>query len=819
MRYASLVLLSIVTIQLNAGDRANMKFIRWFEQISMRDVPEVGGKNASLGEMISTLSHEGITVPQGFAVTADAYWHFIDHNKLREPIKKAFEQLSDITNLEALKKTGNAVRKLIVQGEMPKDLCDEIIAAYHELSKRYQQENADVAVRSSATAEDLPTASFAGQQETFLNVCGDDALLQAYKKDLASLFTDRSIAYRTEKGFDHFEVALSVGVQKMVRSDKACAGVAFSLDTESGFKDVVMIDASYGLGEAIVQGIVIPDEFLVFKPTLKEGYSAIIKKQLGDKKIKIVYNEGDPDELVHEVPVPTEDQLKFCLTDEEVCELAQMVMTIEAHYSEKKGAWCPMDVEWGKDGDDGKLYILQARPETIHGQEQNTHFMTHYKLLATPKKVLLTGESIGKQIVSGVVRVIESAAQIDQVAHGDILVTDMTDPDWVPIMKRAGGIITNRGGRTCHAAIVSRELGIPAIVGAEDATSMLKDGAIVTIDCSQGNKGFVYEGEVPFEEEVIELKKLPEIPVKLMVNIADPDRALHLSSLPVSGVGLARIEFIITNAIKIHPMALLHPEKITDKKIKQEIERITAAYDDKKQFFIDQLALGIGRIAAAFYPREVIVRLSDFKSNEYRNLIGGKYFEPVEENPMIGFRGASRYYNERYREAFAFECAAVKKVRDEMGLTNVTVMIPFVRTLEEGKLVLEEMARNGLKKGENGLRVIMMCEIPSNAVLVDEFSKFFDGFSIGSNDLTQLTLGVDRDSEILASEFDERDPAVKKLIAQAIAGARRHHKYSGICGQAPSDYPEFAQFLIDQGIESISLNPDSVIPFLQARAK
>lgn len=820
--FLSIIMLTLVTSGVGYAIMAkkkgvtrerSMNYIKKFEDIRLTDTPSVGGKNSSLGEMISALSSQGIRVPTGFAVTADAYWHFIKSNNLLARMQASLATLTDIQDVHQLQKVGKEIRAMIDQGSVPADLAQEIVAAYHDLSKRYGQTACDVAVRSSATAEDLPNASFAGQQETFLNVHGDEHLLESYKKCLASLFTDRAIMYRIDQKFDNLEVALSVGVQKMIRSDMAASGVAFSVDPESGLKDVAIISSSYGLGESIVQGLVTPDEFIVHKQTLEKGFPAIVKKQLGEKSTKIVYTD-DKTHPVKTVDVPKEDIERYSLNDAEVLELARYVMIIEKHYSKLKGSWSPMDIEWAKDGLDNKLYIVQARPETIHGSNSHANVLTTYHLNNGAAKTLTTGQSVGQQIVSGPARVIASAKDIDQVQKGDILVTVMTDPDWVPAMKKAAGIVTDRGGRTCHAAIVSRELKIPAIVGTENATEKIKSGQLVTLDCSQGKQGFVYEGAIPFKTESIVLDSIPDLPAKVMVNLADPDGAFAAAMLPVAGVGLARMEFIINNAIKVHPMALVHPEKVTDKKTQQEIATLTAGYVDQKDFFVDKLAQGIAMIAAAFYPRPVIVRLSDFKSNEYRNLIGGVYFEPVEENPMIGFRGASRYYNDRYREAFALECHALKKVRDEMGLTNVIIMVPFVRTPEEGRKVLAEMKKHDLERGKNNLEVLVMCEIPSNVILVDEFSTVFDGFSIGSNDLTQLTLGVDRDSGLLTKEFDERDQAVQKMLKMAIEGANRNKKYIGICGQAPSDYPEIADYVIACGINSISLNTDSVIPFM-----
>ncbi len=791
-----------------------MKYIKWFSDVNMADVSSVGGKNASLGQMISQLTQQGLRVPNGFAVTAEGYWHFINSNHLPEPIKKLMNQLTEIQDLKKLRQIGQSVRSLIVGGTMPEDMKKEIVAAYHLLSKEYDQKETDVAVRSSATAEDLPTASFAGQQETYLNVRGDNHLIEACKKSMASLFTDRAIVYRTEKGFDHFKVALSVGVQKMIRADIGVAGVIFSVDTETGFKDVVMIESSFGLGESIVKGLVTPDEFVVFQKTLEQGFEPIIKKKIGQKDQKLIYKD-DPKEPTEIVPTTKEEQDSFSLSDQEILELARATTIIEKHYSEINNRWMPMDIEWAKDGIDKKLYILQARPETIHGIKEEKNILYRFELQAKEKPtVLLMGQSIGQQIISGPVRVIQSADFIDQVQKGDILVTDMTDPDWVPAMKRAAGIITNRGGRTCHAAIVSRELGVPAIVGAQGATKILHDEQIITLDCSQGMDGFIYEGAIPFKVISIELKELPKLPIELLVNLADPDRAFTVSQLPVDGVGLARVEFIFSNDIKVHPMALLQPEKIKDQKIKEKINYISRAYPSKEDFFIQTLAQGVGTIAAAFYPKPVIVRLSDFKTNEYGNLLGGQYFEPKEENPMLGFRGASRYYHPLYKDAFVLECSALKLVRDKMGLVNMQIMVPFVRTVNQAKQVGELMAQHGLKRGENGLKLIMMCEVPSNVLLMDKFAQYFDGFSIGSNDLTQLTLGVDRDSQLLAKQFDERDEAVKLMLEMAVESAKKLGKYIGICGQAPSDFPELAQFLIDLKIDSISLNADSVLPFL-----
>ena len=786
-----------------------MRYIKKFENIQLRDVKTVGGKNASLGEMIRHLTAQGVRIPTGFAITADAYWHYLESNQLIEKMKQIMKQLHGSTNIATLKKVGAAIRHLIIKGTMPDDLAHEIIAAYRELSDHYHIKNCPVAVRSSATAEDLPNASFAGQQDSFLNIANEHDLLHACKKSMASLFNDRAIIYRIDQGFDHFKVALSIGVQKMIRS--AVSGVAFSLDTESGFKDVVMIEASYGLGESIVQGLVTPDEYVVHKPTLQEGYASIIRKACGDKKTKIIYSTGK--ERTKTVAVSSKEQQAFALSDKEIIELAHFIITIENYYSQLKKQWSPMDVEWAKDSHDGKLYIVQARPETVYAGKKSVTF-EQYVFHGTNKQVITTGLSIGNKIVAGVARVVKGAKDIGHVRKGDIIVTEMTDPDWVPVMKRAAGIITDRGGRTCHAAIVSRELGIPAIVGTKNGTSAIKNGQTITLDCSDSSAGTVYKGALEYETKEIPLVDHVALPVDIMVNIADPESAFHASFLPVAGVGLARVEFIITNFIKIHPMALLYVDQIKDKKVKKEIQQLTAAYAHKSDFFVDQLAQGIGTIAAAFYPRPVVVRLSDFKTNEYRNLIGGYLFEPEEENPMIGFRGASRYYHERYKQAFALECKALLKARNQMGLKNIKIMVPFVRTMHEAQEVIKEMKSHGLVRGKDNLAVIMMCELPSNVMLIDQFSKYFDGFSIGSNDLTQLVLGVDRDSALLASLFDECDAAVKIMMAMAIKGAHAHKRYIGICGQAPSDYPEIAHFLIKEGIDSLSLNVDSVLSFL-----
>lgn len=823
----ALIRICLCSAQANAAKSPTrnytMKYVKPFIELGIGDIATVGGKNASLGQMIQALTAKGLRIPNGFAVTAQAYWHFIESNQLTDKLKAIAAQLQDISDLKLLQRVGHDMRALITQATMPDDLRAEIIAAYHELSHEYGVENADVAVRSSATAEDLPDASFAGQQDTYLNVHGDDALITNVINCFASLFTDRAIVYRLEKGFDHFQVGLSVGVQKMIRSDKACSGVMFTLDTETGFKDMIMINGSYGLGEAVVQGIVNPDEYRVFKPLLKEGFRPIVKKSVGSKSIKLIY-AAEGKTLIQKVDVSREDQERFCLTSDEILQLAQWALIIEDYYSSKNGHWTPMDIEWAKDGIDGKLYIVQARPETVHARQTDTVFhqyrFTGVSEQELKKQFVVAGQSIGQHIASGKARVVESIHDISRFNEGDVLVTDMTDPDWVPIMKKASAIVTNRGGRTCHAAIVSRELGISAVIGADGATDKIRDGQDITIDCSKGETGYVYNGLIPFTVDNIELGQLPEMSVKLMVNCADPDRALTLSFLPVSGVGLARLEFVIGNWIKMHPMVAIQPEKLQTQEERDAVAQLTAPFGgDPKKFFVDTLAQGIASIAAAFYPRPIIVRFSDFKSNEYFNLLGGKYFEPDEENPMIGFRGASRYYSPNYQPAFELECKAMKKVRDEMGLTNVWAMIPFVRTVPEGQKVLEVMRGYGLEQGQNDLKVIMMCEIPSNVILADDFLKVFDGFSIGSNDLTQMTLAVDRDSALLASLFDERDPAVKKMLKLAVEACKRNNKYSGICGQAPSDHPEVAQFLIDNGIGSLSLNADTVMPFIARYSK
>lgn len=786
-------------------------WIRWFEEIGIKDVPLVGGKNASLGEMFRELASQGVKVPNGFAITTHAYREFLRAAGLEATIMDALKDL-DARDLENLRRRGSHIRQAMLAATLPHALERAILEAYARLSQG-TGEPIDVAVRSSATAEDLPDASFAGQQETYLNVQGPLALLDTCKRCFASLFTDRAIAYRVEKGFDHQKIALSTGVQRMVRSDLAAAGVMFSIDTETGFEHAVLINASYGLGENVVQGSVNPDEFYVFKPTLKEGYRPILQKRLGSKEFKLIYDVGGS-KMVKNVPVPPDDRNRFAITDDEILTLARWACIIEDHYRSKRGIASPMDMEWAKDGRTGELFIVQARPETVQSQKDLDVIETYR--LADRSRVLVSGRSVGGKIGQGTARVIKHVQQMQDFREGDVLVTDKTDPDWVPIMKQAAAIVTNRGGRTCHAAIVSRELGLPAIVGADNATELLKDGQIVTVSCAEGETGFVYEGRLQVEVTQVRVKDLRRPKTAIMMNVANPEEAFRLSFVPNDGVGLAREEFIIANSIKAHPLALLNYSKLEDPAVKAEIDRLTAGYPDKAQFFVDKLAQGVGMIAAAFYPKDVIVRLSDFKSNEYANLIGGRRYEPVEENPMLGFRGASRYYDPRYQAGFALECRALRDVRELMGLTNVKIMIPFCRTVEEGRRVLDEMAQYGLRRGERGLEVYLMCEIPSNVLLAKEFAEHFDGFSIGSNDLTQLTLGVDRDSDLVAPLFDERNPAVTRMISMAIQAAKATGRKIGICGQAPSDYPEFVRFLIDQGIDSISLNPDVVIRTTEA---
>ncbi len=785
------------------------EYVRWFAETSSGDVAEVGGKNASLGEMLRELKEKKIQVPDGFATTAAAYRAFLKENGLDEKIKSLLGEMKG--GGKPLHQVGDSIRRHILRAGFSEGLAGAIREAYAELSRRYDVDEANVAVRSSATAEDLPEASFAGQQESFLNICGEEHLLDACCRCYASLFTDRAISYREEKGFDHMKVALSVGVQKMVRSDKACAGVMFTLDPETGFRDLVLIDAAWGLGESVVQGLVNPDEYAVFKPLLKEkGVKPIIGKTAGEKEKKIVYATGGT-RTTKIVDTSSTERRSFALGDDEILQLARWALDIETHYGK------PMDVEWAKDGDLGELFIVQARPETVQSQKE-AGALKAYRLKERGQR-LLSGLSVGQAIASGRAQVIKSAGDIEQFEDGAILVTGMTDPDWVPIMKRAAGIVTDLGGRTSHAAIVSRELGIAAVVGTGEATATLQDGEEITISCAEGDEGYVYKGLLDYEESAVDLKDIPETRTRIMMNIASPAAAFRWWRLPCHGIGLARMEFIINNLIKIHPMALVRYPHLEDREAQHRIRALTRGYEDKEEYFVDHLAHGIARIAASQYPYPVIVRMSDFKTNEYANLVGGREFEPHEENPMLGFRGASRYYSERYREGFALECRAVKRVREEIGLANVVVMIPFCRTPQEAEKVLEVMSAHGLRRGDNGLEVYVMAELPSNIRLAGEFAEHFDGFSIGSNDLTQLTLGVDRDSAELAHLFDEQNEAVKRAIAELIAAAHGKKRKVGLCGQAPSDHPAFAAFLVEAGIDSISVNPDSVLPVIQQVAK
>ncbi len=788
-------------------------FILWFKEIGINDVPLVGGKNASLGEMYQHLSSKGIQVPNGFAITAEAYKHLLKDAGIEDAIKEALADL-DTSDINNLRERGKKVREIILNAKFPEDLEEEIKKAYAKMEEEYYP-NVDVAVRSSATAEDLPDASFAGQQETFLNITGTDALIEACHKCFASLFTDRAISYRHDKGFGHFDVYLSIAVQKMVRSDSASSGVMFTIDTESGFEDVVYITGAWGLGENVVQGAVNPDEFYVFKPTLKKGFRPIVSKRLGLKQFKMIYTD-DPKEPVKNIETTPEERHTYVLSDDEILKLANWACIIEEHYGKA------MDIEWAKDGDGekigtGELFIVQARPETVHSQRA-TNYMETYKLLEKGE-VLATGKAVGEKIGQGKAHVIEDVSQITSFNEGEVLVTDMTDPDWEPIMKVASAIVTNRGGRTCHAAIISRELGIPCVVGTENGTETIPTGEDVTVSCAEGEEGKVYKGLLKYEVERIDFANVPKTKTMIMMNVGIPEQAFSQGRIPNDGVGLARIEFVINSHIGIHPLALINYEELKKKaesdeeirKVVEEIDKKTAAYQDKSQFFVDTLAQGIATIAAGFYPKDVIVRMSDFKSNEYANLIGGQLYEPEEHNPMIGWRGASRYYSPSFEPAFALECQAFKKARDEMGLTNVKSMIPFCRTVEEGKKVIGVMEKYGLKQGENGLEIYVMCEIPSNVVLADQFSEIFDGFSIGSNDLTQLTLGLDRDSELVAHIYDERNEAVKRLIRQVINTAKEKKRKIGICGQAPSDFPDFAAFLVECGIDSMSLTPDTAV--------
>ncbi len=785
----------------------SQKNILWFKEISTDDTLIVGGKNASLGEMYSNLTPKGVNVPNGFALTANAFWYYLKENNLKEKIKKLFDK-ADLDKLADLKKVGEKSRELVLNGEFPLDLKEEIIKAYNELSKKYKEAETDVAVRSSGTAEDQPDASFAGQFETFLNISGEKALLQSIKECMASLFNDRAIAYKEEKGFSHLNIALSATVQKMVRSDISSSGIMFSIDTETGFKDAVLINSIWGVGELIVQGQITPDTFYIFKPTLKKGYRSIIRKDLGRKNKKLIYNKKGG---LKKETVAKEKQLIFSLNDDEILKLSKWACLIEDHYSKKSGKWMPQDIEWAKDGKSGKLFIVQARPETVHAKEKG-NTLKEYEI-KTKEKPLIEGIAIGDKIGNGKTHVIPNVSGISEFKQGEVLVTEMTDPDWVPIMRKAAAIVTNEGGKSCHAAIISRELGIPTIVGSENATEVLKNGQEITVDCTQGLEGRVFKGNVPFKVKEYNLKKIPKLDTKIMVNIGAPEIAFKSSFLPQDGVGLAREEFIIAEKIRVHPLALYHFENLEkyggNEKLKQEIRSITVEHKNKKDFFIKELSEGIAQIAAAFYPKPVIVRFSDFKTNEYKNLLGGKLFEGEESNPMLGFRGACRYLDKEFQPAFKMECKAIKRCREKFGLDNISVMVPFCRTVQEGKEVIGVMEEAGLKR--NDINVYVMCEIPSNVILADEFLKVFDGMSIGTNDLTQLSLGMDRDNAKIASISDERDTTIKKMVTKVINLSNKKKKYNGICGEAPSTYPEFAKFLIKEGISSISLNPNVVI--------
>lgn len=795
-------------------DKQN-KFVLWFDQVSNDDVALVGGKNASLGEMYTTLTSKGIKVPNGFIVTAHAYRYFIEKAGLLSFIEDTLKNLNT-HDIKDLQKKGKLIREKICKADMPEEIEREIAEAYKNLSNAYQMKETDTAVRSSATAEDLPGASFAGEHETYLNVVGEKNVLEAVKMAMASLWNDRAISYRVDRGFNHFEIALSVGVQKMVRSDKGASGVMFTIDTESGFKDVVEIDASWGLGEMVVQGKVTPDAYLTFKPTLNQGFPAIIKKSLGSKENKMIYSSSK-ENPTKEIEVAEKERNTFVLNDEEILILSRWGLEIEKHYSEKSGKPMPMDMEWAKDGITNELFIVQARPETVQSEKKHNS-ITEYKL-TTDKNPIVTGIAVGTKIAAGKARIITDVNKLHEFEKGEILVTEITDPDWEPIMKIASAIVTEKGGRTSHAAIVSRELGIPAVVGTGNALSKLKTGQMITVDTSSGTAGNVYDGKLEWTENVRDITSLPETRTKVCMNIGSPESAFMYSFIPNKGVGLAREEFIIASTIKVHPNALLNFENLENKALKNKIEKATLGYENKVTFYVDKLAEGIGQIGAAFYPNDVIVRFSDFKTNEYATLLGGKDYEPQEENPMIGWRGASRYYDPKFKEAFKLECRAMKKAREEFGLKNLVALIPFCRTPEEGRKVLEIMKEEGLEKGVNGFRVYVMCEIPANVLRADEFLDIFDGFSIGSNDLAQLTLGLDRDSGVVAHVSNENDPAVKKFVAETIKKCNERGKYIGFCGQAPSDYPDFTRFLVSCGIQAISLNPDSIIPMILAIAE
>jgi pyruvate,water dikinase len=781
------------------------EYVRFFDEFGIEDVPLVGGKNASLGEMYRKLSGEGVLVPNGFAITAAAYRHVLDRANAWGALHEALDGL-DPRDVADLARRAKRAREIVYGAALPTDLRSEILTAYEQLRVQYG-EDVSLAVRSSATAEDLPNASFAGQQESYLNIRGEESLLDACRHCFASLFTDRAIHYRIDQGFDHFKLGLSIGVMKMVRSDLAASGVFFSLDTESGFRDVVFVTGAYGLGENVVQGAVDPDEFYVHKPTFEAGHRCVLRRLLGEKAVKMVFVEGGSKQTTRNIPTPRADRERYCIDDDDVLELARCAIAIERHYGR------PMDMEWAKDGLDGKLYVVQARPETVASQRQAAVLESY--VLDGVAEVVTTGRSVGERIASGTARVIENVAQLREFRAGEVLVADTTTPDWEPVMKTAAAIVTNRGGRTCHAAIVARELGVPAVVGTGDATTRVVGGAAVTVSCAEGDTGRVYRGTVPFHVARSEVAEIERPSTRIMINLGNPDLAFKTSFLPNDGVGLARMEFIISESIKAHPLALLHPDRVKDPSARAAIGRLIRGYADGESFFVERLSEGIGTIAAAFWPKPVVVRMSDFKSNEYASLLGGSDFEPVEANPMLGFRGASRYAHPAYEDGFALECRAMKRVRDEMGLTNVVLMLPFVRRIAEAELVLARMADLGLERGVNGLEVYAMCEIPNNVILVDRFAALFDGFSIGSNDLTQLTLGVDRDSELVAFDYDERDDGVKEMLRIAVEGCRRNGIHSGLCGQAPSDYPDMAAFLVEIGIDSISLNPDTVLKTTQ----
>jgi pyruvate, water dikinase len=784
----------------------DLKYVRFFEEIGIDDVPLVGGKNASLGEMYRELTDEGLLVPNGFAITAEAYSHMLETAGAMEPLKAALEGL-DPTDVADLARRGKRAREIVYGAGLPPDLVAEIHAGYRRLREEYG-EDVSLAVRSSATAEDLPTASFAGQHETYLNIKGEESLLDACRRCFASLWMDRAIHYRIDQGFDHFSVSLSIGVMKMVRSDLAASGVFFSLDTESGFRDVVFIEGAYGLGENVVQGAVDPDEFYVHKPTFEAGHRAVLRRAVGDKAIKMIFVEGEVKQTVRNIPTPKADRERYCITDDDALQIADYAIKIERHYGR------PMDMEWAKDGIDGKIYVVQARPETVASQRQPT-LLESYILEDGRGELVAEGRSVGEKIAAGKAHLITDVAHLHEFKPGEVLVADTTTPDWEPVMATAAAIITNRGGRTCHAAIVSRELGVPAVVGTGTGTTTVPNGQMVTVSCAEGDSGRIYKGEIPFRVERTDVGDIARPKTKVMINLGNPDLAFKTSFLPNDGVGLARMEFIITESIKAHPLALVHPEQVTDPAAREEIDRLIRLYPDGESFFVERLSEGIGTIAAAFWPKPVVVRMSDFKTNEYASLLGGADFEPHEENPMIGFRGASRYAHPAYVEGFALECRAMKRVREEMGFTNVVLMIPFVRRVDEAEKVIAQMAELGLRRGENGLEVYAMCEIPNNVLLIDQFAHVVDGFSIGSNDLTQLTLGVDRDSEIVAFDYDERDDGVKLMLKLAVEGCARNKIHSGLCGQAPSDYPDMAEYLVELGIDSLSLNPDTVVKTTQ----